>query len=278
VQVVHPSQISILQQTAPIETTDYRCTKGVGSDPWSLLAVGAAGSRVVQRLKARDVPVVEVSRSRGVDLISGEGLAAALAGVDAVVDASNAFPTDESQELVETLTTATRHVVDACAAQGVARLVFLSILGVENPVFDSFPYYLAKRRQEEIVGDSGLDATILKTSQWHEFATNPAAVTFRDDEVLVQDWLVQPVAADVVADVLVREATSPSSGSLLSITGPEKIRLPELTGRVLEALGDRRPVRTIEPALAALSEGVLLAPEDAEVVGPDVDAWLRSLK
>ena len=241
-------------------------------------ATGTAGSRVVRRLEAEDVPVVEVSRSRGVDLISGEGLADALVGVDAAVDASNAFPTDESMELGEALMSATRHVVDACARQGVSRLVFLSILGVENPVFDNFPYYVAKRKQEEIVGNSDLDATILKTSQWHEFATNPAAVTFRDDEVLVQDWLVQPVAADTVADVLVREATSPSSGSLLSITGPEKIRLPELTRRMLEMLGDRRPVRSTEPALAALSDGVLLAPEDAKVMGPDVDTWLRSLK
>lgn len=241
-------------------------------------ATGTAGSRVVKRLKAKDVPVVEVSRSRGVDLISGEGLTAALAGVDVAIDASNAFPTDESMEMGEALTSATRHVVDACARQGVPRLVFLSILGVENPVFDNFPYYVAKRKQEEIVRNSGLDATILKTSQWHEFATNPGAVTFDDDEVLVQDWLVQPVAADTVADVLVQEATSPSFEGHVSITGPEKIRLPELTRRMLEALGDRRPVRPTKPALAALSDGVLLAPEDAKVTGPDVDTWLGSLK
>ena len=240
-------------------------------------ATGTAGSRVVRRFEARNVPVVEVSRSRGIDLVSGEGLAAALVGVDVVVDASNAFPTDESMELVETLTTATRNVVEACVTRGVARLVFLSIAGIENPVFDDFPYYVAKRKQEEIVGNSNLDATILKTTQWHEFATNPAAVTFYDDEVLVQDWLLQPVAADTVADVLVGEALSPSSENLLSITGPEKIRLPELTGRMLEALGDSRPVRSTEPPLAALSDGVLLAPEDARVVGPDVEIWLGSL-
>ena len=193
-------------------------------------ATGTAGSRVVRRLEAEDVPVVEVSRSRGVDLISGEGLADALVGVDAAVDASNAFPTDESMELGEALTSATRHVVDACARQGVSRLVFLSILGVENPVFDNFPYYVAKRKQEEIVGNSDLDATILKTSQWHEFATNPAAVTFRDDEVLVQDWLVQPVAADTVADVLVREATSPSSGASCPSPDPRRSACPNSPG------------------------------------------------
>lgn len=241
-------------------------------------ATGTAGSRVVRRLKAKDVPVVEVSRSQGVDLVRGEGLAAALAGVDVVVDASNAFPTDESVDWGEALTMATQHMVDACATQGVARLVFLSIAGVENPVFDNFPYYIAKRNQEEIVKNSDLDATILKTSQWYEFATNAAAMTFHDDEVLVQDWLVQPVSADTVAEVLVQEALYPSSESLMSITGPEKVRLPELTRRMLETLGDRRPVRSTEPPLAALSKGVLLAPEEAKIIGPDVDTWLGSLE
>lgn len=232
----------------------------------------------MRRLKAKDISVVEVSRSQGVDLVSGEGLAAALAGVDVVIDASNAFPTDESMDWGEALAMATRHVVDACATQRVTHLVFLSIAGVENPVFDNFPYYVAKRKQEEIVKNSNLDATILKTTQWNEFATNPAAVTFHENEVLVQDWLVQPVAADTVADVLVQKATSPSSESLVSITGPEKIRLPELTRRMLETLGDRRPVRSTKPPLAALSDGVLLAAEDAKVMGPDVDTWLGSLR
>lgn len=87
-------------------------------------ATGTAGSRVVRRLKKEGVSVVEVSRSKGIDLISGDGLVEALVGVDVAVDASNAFPSDESMELGEALTTATRHVVDACARQGVSRLVF----------------------------------------------------------------------------------------------------------------------------------------------------------
>ncbi|GLY71512.1 SDR family oxidoreductase [Amycolatopsis taiwanensis] len=241
-------------------------------------ATGTAGSRVVRSLKAKDVDVVEASRSQGVDLVSGDGLAAAVAGADAVIDASNAFPPNESMEWSQALTTATRNVVETCSERGVNRLVFLSISGVENPAFDNFPYYVAKREQEKIVKNSGLGATILKTTQWYEFATNPAAVTFREDEVEVQDWLIQPVAVDTVADVLVREALQPPRESPVLITGPNKVRLPELVRRRLEALGDARPVRTVQPPLAVLGEGALVAPQQARVVGPDVDTWLAALK
>lgn len=241
-------------------------------------ATGTAGSKVVRRLKAKGADIVEVSRSNGVDLVSGDGLAAAVKGADAVIDASNAFPSGDSMDWGEALTAAARNVTKACAAQHVNRLVFLSISGVENPAFDDFPYYVAKREQEKIVRDSGLDATIVKSTQWFEFSANPAVVTFHDDRIEVQDWLVQPIAADTVADVLVHEAMQPSGGSTVVITGPERIHLPELTARRQAALGDGRTVQTIAPPLEALSKGALVAPPEAEVLGPGVDAWLASLK
>lgn len=178
----------------------------------------------------------------------------------------------------EALTTATRNVVDACGRRKVSRLVFLSILGAEDPVFDEFPYCVAKREQESIIGESGLNATIVKTTQWYEFATNPAAVVFHDDRVEVQDWLVQPVAADTVADVLVREALDTSGGGQVLIAGPERIRLPELARRRLKTLGDERPVHAIEPDLPVLAEGALLAWERAKVMGPGLEEWLASLR
>ncbi len=241
-------------------------------------ATGTAGSRVVRRLKDENVDVVAVSRASGVDLVTGDGLVDALAGVDAVVDASNALPPNGSMEWGEALTTATRNVVDACGRRKVSRLVFLSILGAEDPVFDEFPYCVAKREQESIIGESGLNATIVKTTQWYEFATNPAAVVFHDDRVEVQDWLVQPVAADTVADVLVREALDTSGGGQVLIAGPERIRLPELARRRLKTLGDERPVHAIEPDLPVLAEGALLAWERAKVMGPGLEEWLASLR
>ncbi|ORW91564.1 NmrA family protein [Mycobacterium sp. IEC1808] len=239
-------------------------------------ATGTAGSRVVARLKARDVEVVEISRAHGVDVISGRGLFQALAGVDVVIDASNPMPADGGSDMTQTVATATRNVVGACAARDVQRLVVLTVAGIEDPSFDGFPYYEAKRAAKEIALDGPVPVTLVKSTQWYEFATNPAAVSSRDGEVVVQDWLIQPIAADTVADVLV-EAALAQTHRPRTIAGPQAVRLPELTSKLLDQRGDKRRVRTVPPALGALATGALLASDGAIVIGPDLDTWLRSL-
>jgi uncharacterized protein YbjT (DUF2867 family) len=239
-------------------------------------ATGTAGSRVVPRLKARDVAVVEIARTYGVDLITGDGLSQALEGVDIVIDASNPMPADDYSDITDTLTTAQRNIVGACAAQGIRRLVALTIAGIENPVFDTFPYYVAKRAAKDILLNSGVPTSIVKSTQWHEFAIGPVAVVCDNHEVLAQDWLIQPIAADTVADVLV-EAALAQTRTPRTITGPHAIRLPRLTSKLLALRGDGRRVRAIRPAVPALSVGALLAPNNAVALGPDVDTWLRAL-
>ncbi|GAB3245372.1 SDR family oxidoreductase [Arthrobacter pigmenti] len=240
-------------------------------------ATGTVGSRVVAKLKDRNVSPVEISRSAGVDLITGEGLGEALASVDVAIDVSNAFPPDETIGLHEALTSATRNIVDACTTQQVGHLVYLSISGVDKPVFDDFPYYVAKRSQDGIVAESSVPATVVKSTQFHEFATNPSAVSFEDNGVRVEDWLVQPVAADTVAEVLVEAALANPGTRTRTITGPEEIRLPDLTTKLLDRLGDARPVRATAASLPELSEGILLAPDHATVLGPDINTWLDTV-
>lgn len=238
-------------------------------------ATGTAGSRVTARLRGRGVATMEVSRAQGVDLITGHGLSQALEGVDVVIDVAEPLPADDA-DVTDHLITAYRNLVSACAIQGIRRLVVSTIAGIEDPVFDTFPYFVAKRAAEEIVLEGVVPAVIVKSTQWHEFSTNPAVVNFDDAEVVVQDWLIQPIAADTVADVLV-EAALGQTRMPRTITGPEAIRLPELVSRLLVWQGDGRRVRAAEPALAALSNGALLAPDHAVVLGPDVATWLDSL-
>ena len=237
-------------------------------------ATGTAGSRVVARLKARDVAVVEISRRHGVDVVSGRGLFEALAGVDVVIDVSNPLP--DRSGITQTVATATRNVVGACAARDVRRLVVSTVAGVEDSVFDGFRYYEAKRAAKAIILDGPVPATIVKSTQWYEFATNPAPVNSHDGEVIVEDWLIQPIAADTVADVLV-EAALGQTHPPRTITGPEAVRLPELTSKLFARQGDNRRVRTVQPALGALGTGALLASDGAVIVGPDVDTWLHTL-
>jgi nucleoside-diphosphate-sugar epimerase len=224
-------------------------------------------------LKCRDVAVVEISRAHDVDLVTGNGLSEALEGVDVVIDVSNPMPVDNDADIVDTVTIAYRNLVGACASQGIQRLVVSTIASIEDPLFDRFPYYIAKRVAEEIVLEGLVPVTIVKSTQWYEFATNTAAVNRDDGEVVAEDWLIQPIAADTVADVLVEAALSQTRAPR-TITGPQAVRLPELVSKLLALQGDDRRVRAVEPALPALGRGALLAPNHAVVLGPDLDTWL----
>jgi hypothetical protein len=94
-----------------------------------------------------------------------------------------------------------------------------------------------------------------------------------DGEIVAQDWLIQPVAADTVADVLV-EAALGKMRTPRTITGPQVIRLPEHASRLPTLQGDDRRVRAVEPALTPFAVAALLTPDHAVVLGPDVDTWL----
>ena len=150
----------------------------------------------------------------------------------------------------------------------------LSICNIDDPAFDEFDYYLAKRAQEQVLADCALEHVVVRSTQWMEFALNPGAVTQSDDQVRVEDWLVQPIAVDEVARVLV-EASSGSARDR-QIAGPERIHLPDLTRQLLQAKGDLRPVVVTAPGLPALAQGVLLAPRGAELLGPDVARWVST--
>ncbi len=240
-------------------------------------ATGTAGSRVVARLRARDVAVVEVSRAHGVDLLDGEGLYRALEGVDVAIDVSNPVGDDGQPTVTHALTTASRNVMGVCAARDVRRVVVSTMACIDDPVFDGVPYFEAKRAAKEILLDGPVPTTVVKSTPWYESATGPAGpVNCDGDEVIVEDWLIQPIAADTVADVLV-EAALGQTHIPRTITGPDTIRLPELTSKVFARQGDSRPVRAVQPAVPALAAGALLVSERAVVVGPDVETWLRSL-
>jgi uncharacterized protein YbjT (DUF2867 family) len=127
-----------------------------------------------------------------------------------------------------------------------------------------------------MVLDSPVPATIVKSTQWYEFATNPAAVTCNDDEVTVEQWLIQSIAAGSVADVLV-EAALRQTHMPRTMTGPDVMRLPGLTSKFLARQGDGRRVRAVQPTLASLAAGALLASDGAIVIGPDIDTWLHTL-
>src|ERR1700754_5013984 len=114
---------------------------------------GTLGALLVRELLARGATVRVLSRNatdvpagaahHRVDLTSGEGLAEALAGVDAVVDAANSTKAAE-----DVLVAGTRRLLEAEAAAGVTHHVAISIIGIDQV---PMKYYRAKLAQEEAV-------------------------------------------------------------------------------------------------------------------------------
>ncbi len=135
------------------------------------LAVAGAPGRVgshafaVLARKEQGYDVVEIARSRGVDVITGEGLAEALAGVEAVIDAATG-PSPEEQAATEFFTTSARNLQELGERAGVQRIVAVSIIGTDR---FSGGYGAAKVAHERAHLDGPVPAHILRASQFHEF-------------------------------------------------------------------------------------------------------------
>jgi uncharacterized protein YbjT (DUF2867 family) len=238
-------------------------------------ATGTTGTMVAKHLQTNGIDVVPLSRSVGVDAVTGAGLTDALAGVDAVSDTSNPFPPDDSLTVQQSFRRAAENLVAAAEQQRVGHLVLLSIVGIDDADFDDHAYYLAKRDQETPVRTGAVPWTILRTTQWFEYAENPATIIAADNHtVQVVDALIRPVAADSVAQRLVDIATGPPHRELVELTGPETMRLPALTAAVLRHRGERRTVSAGAARTPRSANGSMLPGDDVEVAGPTLQQWL----
>ncbi|GAA3341919.1 NAD(P)H-binding protein [Amorphoplanes nipponensis] len=199
---------------------------------------GLTGRHVVEELEAAGHRPVVLARSRGVDLVTGAGLDAALAGVDATIDVSN-VTTMKRAEAVSFFERAGRHLLDAAARAGVRHHVALSIVGIDRV---STGYYQGKLRQEEIVREGAVPWTVLRATQFHEFAEQilervpgPIAVVPR--------LTVQPVAVREVAAALVALVAGEPQKAAPDLAGPRVESLPDMARRLVRTgTVRRRPV------------------------------------
>lgn len=204
-----------------------------------------------------------LARSRGVDLLSGRGLDGALAGCAAVVDVTSTRA-QRRTPAVRFFSATAANLTTAAAGAGVGHLVLLSIVGVDRV---GLGYYVGKRRQEEIVSGGPLPWTVLRTTQFHEFAgqvldrsIGPVAVVPR--------MLCQPVAAVEVAARLAELATGAPVGHATPLAGPQRLQLTDMARDVLQTRRQRRlvvPVGLPGAAGHAVASGALLADRNADV-------------
>jgi uncharacterized protein YbjT (DUF2867 family) len=235
---------------------------------------GLIGTKVVNNLRRRGHEVLAASPKSGVNTFAGEGLAGALTGAQVVVDVANA-PVWEDKAVMEFFQTAGRNLLAAEAAAGVQHHVALSIVGADR--LPASGYLRAKMAQENLIKASEIAFTIVRSTQFFEFAKGLIQSATEGQTVRLSPALMQPIASDDVAAALAGLALAEPSNDTIEIAGPEPIRMDELARRFLSATRDPRKVTTDVHALYFGTElnDQSLIPGDKARLGPTHFAdWL----
>jgi uncharacterized protein YbjT (DUF2867 family) len=236
---------------------------------------GLIGKKTVPILRQRGHDVVAASRSSGVDAVTGEGLAQALAGAQVVVDVANA-PSWEDSAVLAFFETSGRNLAAAEAAAGVRHHVALSVVGTDRLLASG--YFRAKMAQEKLIKASPIPYTIVRAAQFFEFVGSIAQLATEGQTVRLPPVLMQPIAADDVAAVMADVALAEPLNGTFDLAGPEPIRQDDLVRQFLKATGDTRTVTTDPKALyyGLAVDDQSLTPGAHPRLGPTRFAdWLR---
>ena len=237
---------------------------------------GVVGRHVVRVLAAGGHKAVVLARSAGIDLMDRAAVTAALEGCEAVVDVASVAALSAAKSTAFFRAT-TQNLLAAGEAQGVRHHVALSIVGAAKAPYG---YYAGKKAQEDLVSAARVGWTILRATQFHEFAAQTAHRSTVMGVALVPAMRSRTVAAADVADELVRLALGAPRGFSGELAGPEEHRMSELVRRYLKAAGERR--RVLEVPLPggfgkALRDGTVLPGPGAKYGTRTFEEWLATL-
>jgi uncharacterized protein YbjT (DUF2867 family) len=235
---------------------------------------GLIGKKVVKNLRQQGHEVVAASPSSGVNTVTGEGLAQALAGAQVVVDVANA-PSWEDKAVLAFFETSGRNLLAAEAAAGVHHHVALSVVGTDRLLASG--YFRAKMAQENLIKASPIPYTTVRATQFFEFVGGIAQSATEAQTVRLPPVLMQPIASDDVAVVVAEAALAAPLNGMIEVAGPEPIRQDDLVRQFLTATGDPRTVITDPKALyyGIAVNDQSLTPGDNPRLGPTRFAdWL----
>ncbi len=202
---------------------------------------GLIGSKLVNKLRPLGHEVIAASPSSGVNTITGEGVAKALAGARVVVDVTNA-PSWEDKAVLEFFETSTHNLLGAEADAGVGHHVALSVVGTDRLLQSG--YFRAKMAQENLIKAAKIPFTIVRATQFFEFVYGIAQSATDGQKVRLSPALIQPILSDDVAGALAEVALGSPVHGMIEIAGPDRIPLDQLVGRFLAATKDPRAVVT----------------------------------
>ena len=238
---------------------------------------GLVGKHVVDAARESGHEVVVLTRGTGVDLVAGTGAEAALEGVDAVIETLN-VGTPDGEAAAKFFRTACGNLLRAAEATEVGHIVSLSIVGIDrNP----HGYYAGKMAQEEIYTSSAAPWTIMRATQFHEFAMQMFTRAKLGPIHLAPRARTQPVAAREVGEHLVRLAEQPARGHAPDLAGPREEQLADMTKRYARAVGYRGPVFAVSlpgAQMKGMREGLNLPGADAVLGTQTFDQWLQTVR
>ena len=235
---------------------------------------GLIGSQVVRILNAAGHEAVPGSPSSGLDLLTGQGLAEALAGADVVVNLSNSPTFDDASPAF--FRTTMDNLLAAARDAGVRHAVILSIVGAE--LVPDLVYYRAKVLQEDILKAGPVPYSIVRATQFFEFIDAVLSWTSDDRTVRLPRTPIQPMAAADVAQAVAEVCAGAPLRGTRDVAGPEVFTLDELGRITLAARGDQRTVVVDDTAgmFAAVPGDALIAKEGAVIAKTSYREWLAA--
>ncbi|MES2488149.1 MAG: SDR family oxidoreductase [Pseudomonadota bacterium] len=235
---------------------------------------GLIGANIVSRLRLNGHEVLAASPRTGVNAVTGEGLAEALAGAQVVVDVSNA-PSFEDKAVLEFFEASGRNLQLAEIAAGVEHHVALSVVGLER--LPDSGYFRAKVAQEELIKTSKIPYTILRATQFFEFVEAIVYSSADGDKFRLSPALIQPIASDDVSAVLADLVVGAALNATVEVGGPDRFPMDELARKFLAARADKREVIADVHAGyfgSKLNDRSLVADDDARVGPTRFHNWL----
>jgi uncharacterized protein YbjT (DUF2867 family) len=236
---------------------------------------GLIGSKTAARLRNKGHEVLAASPNTGVNTITGEGLAEALAGAEVVVDLANS-PSWEDKAVLEFFETSGRNLLAAEGKAGVKHHIALSIVGTER--LPENGYFRAKLAQEKLIKASPIPYTIVHSTQFFEFLKGIADEATVGTVARLSPASFQPIASDDVADVMADVALGKPLNGTIEIAGPERGRMHEIVARYLKAANDPRTVEADVHARyfgSELDDRSLVPGEGARIGKIGFEDWFR---